>query len=48
MKLETQFTVLKKDKAELCYTKKMQTLEKTLKLNFKDYTSKANNQVYSY
>ena len=47
MKLQTQFTVLKKDKGVLNYMKRMQTLEKTLKLNFKDYPSEINNLVYS-
>ena len=47
MKLQTQFTFLKKDKGILNYMKKMQTLEKTLKLNFKDYPSEGNNLVCS-
>ena len=39
MKLQTQFTVLKKDLRDLDYVKKMQTLEKTLKQTCIDYPS---------
>ena len=37
MKLETQFTVPKKDMRNIDYGRKMQTLEKTLKKNCIDY-----------
>ncbi len=40
MRLETQFTVPKKDLRDLDYVRKMQTLEKTLKKNCIDYPSK--------
>ena len=46
MKLQTQFTFLKKDKGVLNYMKKIQTLEKTLKLNCQDYPSEKNNAIY--
>ena len=39
MKLHTQFTVPKKDLRDLDYVRKMQTLEKTLKQSFMDYSS---------
>ena len=39
MKLLTQFTVPKKDLRDLDYVRKMQTLEKTLEQNCKDYPS---------
>ena len=39
MKLQTQFTVPKKDLRDLDYVRKMQTLEKTLEQNCKDYPS---------
>ena len=37
MKLQTQFTVPKKDLRNLDYVRKMQTLEKTLKQSCQDY-----------
>ena len=37
MKLQTQFTVPKKDLRDLDYRREMQTLEKTLKQNCIDY-----------
>ena len=40
MKLQTQFTVPKKDLQDLDYVRRMQTLEKTLKQSCKDYPSK--------
>ena len=40
MKLQTQFTVPKKDLQNLVYVKKIQTLEKTLKQSCEDYPSK--------
>ena len=39
MKLQTQFTVPKKDLRDLDYVKKMQTLENTIKQSCKDYPS---------
>ena len=39
MKLQTQFTVPKKDLRDLDYVSKMQTLEKTLKQGCIDYPS---------
>ena len=39
MKLQTQFTVPKKDMRNLYYVKKLQTLEKTLKQSCEDYPS---------
>ena len=39
MKLQTQFTVPKKDLRDLDYDRKMQTLEKTLKQSCIDYPS---------
>ena len=39
MRLQTQFTVPKKDLRDLYYLRKMQTLEKTLKQNCIDYPS---------
>ena len=39
MKLQTQFTVPKKDLRDLDYVRKMQTLEKALKQSCKDYAS---------
>ena len=39
MKLQTQFTVPKKDLRNPDYVRKMQTLEKTLKQNCVDYPS---------
>ena len=39
MKLQTQFTVPKKDLRDLDYVRKMQTLENILKQNCKDYPS---------
>ena len=39
MRLQTQFTVQKKDWRDLDYVRKMQTLEKTLKQRFIDYPS---------
>ena len=39
MKLQSQFTVPKKDLQNVDYLKKMQTLEKTLKQSCKDYPS---------
>ena len=40
MRLETQFTVPKKDLRDLDYVRKMQTLEKTPKQSCIDYPSK--------
>ena len=45
MKLQTQFTVPKKDLRNLDYIKKMQTLEKSLKQSSKDYPSEENDLV---
>ena len=42
MKLQTQFTVPKKDLRDLDFVRKMQTLESTLKQRCIDYTSKEN------
>jgi len=39
MKLQTQFTVPKKDLRDLDYARKIITLEKTLKQSCKDYPS---------
>ena len=39
MKLQTQFTVPKKDLRDYDYVKEMQTLEKTVKQSCKDYPS---------
>ena len=39
MRLQTQFTVPKKDLRDLVYERKMQTLEKTLKQSCIDYPS---------
>ena len=39
MRLETQFTVPKKDLRDLDYASKVQTLEKTLKQSCVDYPS---------
>ena len=39
MRLQTQFTVPKKDLRDLYYLRKMQTLEKTLKQSCIDYPS---------
>ena len=39
MKLQTQFTVPKKDVRDLYYFKKLQTIEKTLKQSCIDYPS---------
>ena len=39
MRLQTQFTVPKKDLRDLAYVSKMQTSEKTLKLSCIDYPS---------
>ena len=39
MKLQTQFTVPKKDLQDLDYVRKNQTLEKTLKQSYEDYQS---------
>ena len=39
MRLQTQFTVLKKDLRDLDYVRKMQTLEKTLKQSCINYPS---------
>ena len=39
MRLQTQFTVPKKDLTDLHYLRKMQTLEKTLKQSCIDYPS---------
>ena len=39
MKLQTQFTVQKKDLRDDDYIRKMRTLEKTLKQSCKDYPS---------
>ena len=39
MRLQTQFTVPKKDLRDLDYVRKMQTLEKTLKQSCIDYPS---------
>ena len=39
MKLQTQFTVPKKDVRDLDYLKKLQTVEKTLKQSCIDYPS---------
>ena len=39
MRLQTQFTVPKKDLTDLHYVRKMQTLEKTLKHSCIDYPS---------
>jgi len=39
MKLQTQFTVPKKDLRDLDYFRKIQTLEKTLKQSCIDYPS---------
>ena len=46
MKLQTQFTIPKKDLRDLDYVRKMQTLEKTLKQIYKDYPSMENCLVY--
>ena len=40
MKLQTQFTVPKKDLNDVDYIRKMETLEKTLKRGCIDYPSK--------
>ena len=47
MKLQTQFTVPKKDLRDLDYVRKMQTLEKALKQSCKDYPSEEDCLVYS-
>ena len=39
MKLQTQFTVPKKDLRDLDYVRKMQTLKKTIKQSCIDYSS---------
>ena len=39
MKLQTQFTVPKKDERDLDYLKKLQTIEKTLKQSCINYPS---------
>ena len=39
MRIQTQFTVPKKDLRDLDYVRKMQTLEKTLKQSFINYPS---------
>ena len=39
MKLQTQFTVPKKDLRDLDYLREMQTLEKTLEQTYIDYPS---------
>ena len=39
MKLQTQFTVPKKDLRDLDYLREMQTLEKTIEKTCKDYPS---------
>ncbi len=39
MKLQTQFTVPKKDLRDLDYVRKMQTLEKALKQSCKNFPS---------
>ena len=39
MRIQTQFTVPKKDLRDLDYVRKMQTLEKTLKQIWIDYPS---------
>ena len=39
MRLQTQFTVPKKDLRDLDYVREMQTLEKTLKQSCVDYPS---------
>ena len=39
MKIQTQFTVPKKDLRDLVYLRKMQTFENTLKQSCKDYSS---------
>ena len=48
MKLQTQFTVPKKDLRDLDYVRKMQTLEKALKQSCKDYPSEADCLVCCY
>ena len=48
MKLQTQFTVPKKDLRDLDYDRKMQTLEKTLKQSCKDYPSEEHCLVFCY
>ncbi|ABV51248.1 Conserved hypothetical protein [Prochlorococcus marinus str. MIT 9215] len=40
MKLQTQFTVLKKELKNLDYIKKVDSLEETLKKEFVDYPNK--------
>ena len=45
MRLQTQFTVPKKDFRDLDYVRKMQTLEKTLKQNCIDYPSEEDRLV---
>ena len=42
MKLQTQFTVPKKDVRDIYYLKKLQTIEKTLKQSCIDYPSEEN------
>ena len=42
MKLQTQFTVPKKDLRDLDFVRKMQTLEKAFKKSCKDYPSEEN------
>ena len=42
MKLQTQFTVPKKDFKDIDYVRKMQPLEKTLKQSCIDYPSEEN------
>ena len=42
MKLQTQFTVPKKDMLDLDYLMKLQALEKTLKQSCVDYPSEEN------
>ena len=46
MKLQTQFTVPKKDVRDLDYLKKLQTIEETLKQSFINYPSQEDCLVY--
>jgi len=46
MKLQTQFTIPKKDLRDLDYVRKMQTLEKTLKQICIDYPSEKDCLVF--
>ena len=48
MKLQTQFTIPKKDLRDLDYLKKLQTIEKTLKQSYEDYQSLEDCSVSCY